>query len=205
MARKMDVEGGDFTRGWFRKRNLSTFRELVRPVWTGRPVTYLEIGVFEGMSMRWVLQQILTSTESRAVGIDPWLMTRKLSGHEMEMVWSRALDNTREWGDRCQLIRSNSHEVLRRMNSRSGFNGIGRNSVDFCMIDGDHNAYAALDDAQQCLELVKPGGWLLFDDVENDKPKENHVKKGLEMFRTCVGNRVKEVWRHKYMVCLEVL
>ena len=32
------------------------------------------------------------------------------------------------------------------------------------------------------MQLLKPGGWLIFDDVENDRKKVDHVRSGLAMF-----------------------
>jgi predicted O-methyltransferase YrrM len=164
-----------------------------------------------------MLQYVLTHPDARAVGIDPWLVTTKLSGDIMEQVMSRALHNVstagKAWASlpgiehvvyKGSLVRGNSAEVLRIMNSR-GLLGISRNSVDLCMIDGNHNDYAAYDDAEQCLPLMKPGGWLLFDDVENQVTKKRHVKQGLEMFIKDYRDKVNFIWKDRYMECFEVL
>ena len=208
MARKMDVDvtGKQFTRGWFRARNLSTFREHLYPKWAGKPIIYLELGVFEGMSLLWMFQHILTHPESRAVAVDPWLMTSKMTSQAMEQVMGRAYHNLNfVAGTRCHIVRANSVEALTRMSHRGGFLGITRKSVDVCMIDGDHNAGAVLDDARWVLPLMKKGSWLLFDDVENDKPKANHVKHGLSMFLDEHPDDMALVWKHRYVECYEVL
>jgi predicted O-methyltransferase YrrM len=212
--REMDliIEGHDFkfTRNWFRTRNLATFREHIYPHWRDKQdLTYLELGVFEGMSMVWMLQHLLTSRHDRAVGIDPWLMTTKLSGEFMEEVMKRAHFNLAQWmippdEANMTLIRANSAEVLRRMCGK-GYAGITKDSVDICMIDGNHNAPAVYDDAVHCLQLVKPGGWLLFDDVENVSTKRNHVKHGLSWFMRECYERVKFLWKHRFMEAFEVL
>jgi len=59
--------------------------------------------------------------------------------------------------------------------------------------------------AKDCLKLVRPGGWLLFDDVENDKEKKDHVKQGLEMFLKRNKDSVKQVFKHRYMEGYEKL
>jgi len=193
----------EFTRSWFLNRNLPTFREYIYPEWQGKPITYLEIGVFEGMSLVWMLQHVLTHPNCRAIGIDPWLMTSKLDSDYMREVMSRATKNTSKWRWQgiCGLIQANSAEVLRRMVRKNGYEGISRESVDICMIDGNHNDYAVLDDALLCLQLVKPGGWLLFDDIENDKEKVRHVKQGTRLFLGEVGDKIQLVWKHRYMEC----
>lgn len=191
-----------FTRNWFLNRNLPTFRQYVKP-FAGKPIRYLELGVFEGQSMTWMCQHVLTHPESVGVGVDPWLMTTKLDGAFMEEVRDRALFNTKGFSN-CRLIRGCSAEVLRRMQGRSGYAGITKASVDLCMIDGDHNELAVLDDAQNVLPLMKQGGWMLFDDVENDKPKEHHVKAGIARALHELGSRVSFLWKDRYVECYEV-
>jgi hypothetical protein len=226
MVREMGIEKVEghefqFTRNWFLNRNLPTFRKWVHPEWAGNPCTYLELGVFEGMSMVWMLQHVLTHSDCWAVGVDPWLMTRKLDEDVMEEVMTRACHNTKPWiyigyddgtdfkanpdGCACQLIRGNSAEVLRRMTGKRGCAGITKESVDLCMIDGNHNGPAVLDDARQCLKLMKKGGWLLFDDVENDKKKEHHVLEGLDWFKKESGDKIRFLWKHRYMEAYEVV
>jgi len=206
MSRKLDLipedhpEEFQFTRNWFRQRNLDTFRKYVYPEWHGKNgISYLELGCFEGMSMVWMLQRILTGKDTRAIGIDPWLMTTKLDGDVMEAVRERAFHNTRHY-ENCTLIRGSSAEVLRRMcGFRYGYLGIRKNSVDICMIDGNHNELAVLDDARHVYELMKPGGWMLFDDVENDIPKVAHVKQGLQTFLSEIGDGIRFLWKDRFV------
>ena len=190
-----------FTRNWFQKRNLETFREHVLPTWRGKQCLYLEIGVFEGQSLVWMHQHVLTHPRSRSVASDPWLMTTKLNGDFMEDVHQRAKANLSHFP--ATLIRGNSAEVLRRMCGKGGYEGVQKGTVDLAMIDGDHNELAVLDDARHVIELVRVGGWILFDDVENDIEKKQHVKQGVELFLAESGDRVKELFRHKYVICYE--
>jgi predicted O-methyltransferase YrrM len=195
----MDIQNQgnyDFTRNWFRNRNLPTFRDYIYPVFSNKPTVYLELGVFEGMSMVWMLQHVLTCPGSRGVGVDPWLMTTKLNEQTMEAVYQRALHNTSQHFN-CIIQRGNSAEVLRKMCS-SGFYDIGLSSVDLCMVDGNHNALAVLDDARLVYQLLKPGGIMLFDDVENDIEKADHVKQGVEMFLSEAGSKIQLAWKHGY-------
>lgn len=199
MVRQMDVQGGSFTRGWFRSRNLGTFREYIHPQFSGSPFVYLELGVFEAMSMRWMAQNVLTSPESYAVGVDPWLMTTKLDEEYMDAVKGRAHDNTAEFKN-VMLQRGSSAEVLRKMTGKKGFLGIYKDSVDLCMVDGNHNALAVLDDLRWVYKLMAPGGWILLDDVENDREKQDHVKQGLEMWKEEELD-INMLWKHSYMEC----
>ena len=62
MTRSMGIDSTkykfEFTRRWFLNRNLASFREYVYPDWAGKKATYLELGVFEGMSMVWMMQNM---------------------------------------------------------------------------------------------------------------------------------------------------
>ncbi len=196
-----------FVKRWFVNRNSGTFHQFVRPRYIGRPVTYLELGVFEGLSMVWMFQYVLTHPDSRAVGIDPWLVTTRLSAEEMEEVGERARHNLSPWTDagRCKLIRGCSGEVLERMRRGRGWMGIRRKSVDVCMVDGGHNELQVLDDARNCLPLLRTGGWLLFDDVVNAIQKHRHVRQGLDMFLEECGGKVRLAFRHRYVEAFEKL
>ena len=191
-----------FSRKWFLRRNRATFEEYVYPEWRGRRASYLEIGVFEGMSLAWMMTHVLMHPKSFAVGVDPHLMTTKLSSDEMAAVRQRALHNTKPWRDRCNVIQANSAEVLRRMCGR-GYAGISKETLDLCMIDGNHNAPAVLDDARHVLKRLRPGGWMIFDDYENDRPKENHVKEGVTAFLDEEGSSVELVFQHKYVIAFK--
>lgn len=203
MAREMDIKPDfkfQFTRSWFKNRNLSTFREYIYPEWHDKPCVYLELGVFEGMSMVWMAQHVLVHPQSRGIGIDPWLMTTKLDSDFMEGVKARAEHNTRPYRKKVTLQRASSAEALRKMLRRGGFLGLAANTVDLCMVDGNHNALAVLDDLRLVHKLVRPGGWILCDDVENDIPKQDHVAEGLRLFLE-EGHSLSHVFKHKYVEC----
>jgi hypothetical protein len=40
---------------------------------------------------------------------------------------------------------------------------------------------------------------MLFDDVENQTEKKNHVKQALPTFLEGAGNNIEFLWKHKYM------
>ena len=191
-----------FTKRWFKMRAKHTFKKFVKPAWEGKPITYLEVGVFEGMSLVWMMDNVLTHKDSRAVGIDPWLMTQNATSEQMEEVWERAKHNTNKFGGRCELIRGTSSEVLKMMSSK-GYAGIERNSVDVCMIDGDHYSWIVLDDAESCLRLLKVGGWMIFDDVDYHIRKKGSVSTGLERFLEIHKDEVEQVWHDGFQKAFE--
>lgn len=212
--RDMDLDYSQLlvTRQWFSKRNLATFRTDVLPRYKDKPCVYLEIGVYEGCSARWMCDYVLTHPQSYMVGVDTWLQTSKRTPEEMEEVLARARFNlkphleakTPDGFPRCTLVRAMSADAVRMMVHRAGRWGIRRGGVDVCMIDGHHSELAVLDDARFAIQLVKKGGLLIFDDVRNDKVKEDHhVVDGINMFLQESGHKVKMVFQGRYLDAYE--
>ena len=200
----MNQHNFKFSKRWFYNRDHSTFCKYVYPEWAGKPLFYLEIGIFEGMLMSWMMEHIVTHPESKAVGIDPWLMTSKPNAYNMDNIRKKAFHNTSIWKDRCHLIRGNSVEVLMAINRKRHFHhGINMNTLDLCMIDGDHTAPGVWNDARLVYPLLKKGGWMMFDDVENVSKKKFHVKDGIKLFLKHLPRRHKMelLWKDRYMEC----
>jgi len=205
---ELDYDKMQTTRHWFSKRNLGWFRDKIMPRYKGKPCVYVEVGVFEGCSLRWMLDYVLDHPDSFGVGIDTWLMTPKRSNADMEEVYQRARFNLAPYlgeGPRpkCQLVRAMSADALRMMCLRGSWN-VRPGTVDVFMIDGQHTDLAALDDGRQAMKLVKPGGWILWDDVRNDREKDDdHVERGLRQWQEEFRGRIAPAWTSKYMECFE--
>jgi len=73
------------------------------------------------------------------------------------------------------------------------------------MVDGHHKSFAVAEDARISLRLLRQGGWLLFDDVENMRKKKDHVKQGIELFLSKHSCRVKLLWKHHFMEAYQKL
>jgi predicted O-methyltransferase YrrM len=149
------------------------------PVWEqalaeykGKPdLNYLEVGVFEGRSLLWMLDNVLTDPSSRATACDifqdaeikgykdVFLSNLKLSGHEA----------------RVKVVQGYSQVELRPLPVES---------YDIIYIDGSHAAGDVLEDAVLCHRLLKHGGLLIFDDYLGglEKPPADRVKPALDAF-----------------------
>lgn len=197
-----------FTRRWFEVRNQQTFSTFLPPRFSGKePVHLIQIGVFEGMDLVWDFQNILCHPDSRALAIDPWAATSRIDGKTMMEVRERAIHNLKPWEEKLSLCQGFSHEVLAPLVEgtpvRIQGKTIQRGEWDLIVIDGDHSASAVLSDACQSYQLARRGGWLLFDDVRNRKPKQEAVREGLDRFRMRKGDAVRTVWQHRFCDCLE--
>lgn len=184
------------TRRWFQYRNQATWSTFLLPKYGGgQPVSMIQIGVFEGGDLSWSASHFLTHPQSYCLAVDPWLPTTKLDEAHMEGVMERAMGNLAPWilEGKLQAVRGLSQDVLPTV--------IG--DYDLVIIDGDHRASAVRQDAENALRLLKPGGWMVFDDVRQKRFKKDEVPAGLEQFLEKHGDKVKLVWKHRFCDCFE--
>jgi predicted O-methyltransferase YrrM len=133
----------DFTTDWFSRQI---------PIWSatfaslrGRPdLRYLEVGVYEGRSLLWMLENVLTHPTSRLTGIDIELRPRLASNIEKS-----------GQAERINMIVGPSQTELRKLPARS---------FDVIYIDGSHVSADVLADAVLGFELLNEGGLIVFDD-----------------------------------------
>ena len=163
----------EFTYDWFTS---------AVPIWTrvlapyaGRPEThYLEVGVFEGRSAIWMLNNILTHPTSTLTGIDLFpgdLKERYLANLQLSGAAEKAI-----------TIAGRSQDELRNLKP---------DSYDIIYIDGGHTADMVLADAVLCWDLLKVGGLLIFDDYRwkrEEYPAEVRPGVSIESFITAYRN-----------------
>jgi predicted O-methyltransferase YrrM len=149
------------------------------PIWEqaladykGKPnLNYLEVGVFEGRSALWMLDNVLTDPSCHATLCDlfqdaeiknykdVFLANLKLSGHE----------------GRATVVEGFSQIELRKLPV---------DSFDIIYIDGSHMAADVLEDAVLCHRLLKRGGLVIYDDYLGglENPPAERVKPALDAF-----------------------
>jgi len=195
----------DFTRKWFLSRNIKTWSTFLPLKYSNeRPINMLQIGVFEGMDLVWCMQHIAGHPDSRVFAIDPWAATNKLDHVYMEGVYQRAQRNLSPWISRICLMRGYSDSVMELMKHGAQHNKtiIYPDGWDLIVVDGDHTADAVYTDARLAFDLIKPGGWVIFDDVRNRVEKKDHVVHGLERFvDNQTDHALKFEWAHRYCDC----
>ena len=140
-----------FSEDWF-SENIPTWTQVFAP-FAGKPnLHYLEIGVYEGRSFFWMLENVLTHPSSRLTAIDIFVPTP---------LEKRFLDNAAASGraDRITTIKGYSAVELR---------ALPLDSYDIIYIDGSHAGDDVLVDTALCWGLLKNGGILVFDDFKWD-------------------------------------
>lgn len=139
--------GYQFSEDWF-SPNIPVWLEVLEPL-RGQPdVRYLEIGVYEGRSVIWMLENILTHPSARLTGIDLFPTDALLQ------VYLANLDRS-GFAEKATTIRGSSQVELRNL---------APESYDIIYVDGSHTADDVMTDAVLSWLLLREGGFLIFDD-----------------------------------------
>lgn len=137
-----------FTAGWHKRRAAKWARALA-PYQGKANLRYLEIGVFEGRSLVWMLEHILTDPSSTATVIDPF-------SDEYEQNFD------------ANVAAAGAEQ---RVTKRKGFSetelrALAPDSFDIIYVDGSHTADDVLLDAMLSWDLLREGGVVIFDDYQ---------------------------------------
>ncbi len=169
----------EFTEDWL---------TAVAPVWDNlfkslknqEDLKYLEVGVFEGRSLIWMLQNIFNHSSSNAVAIDTFF----------ECPREKLVENLRRAKvlERIDLVEGNSRDALKKMEPAQ---------FDLIYIDADHRARGAMADLILSWDLLRIGGYLIFDDYNihsSINPVEASVMIGADCFLTAFQNELRLVF-----------
>jgi len=135
-----------FSEDWF-SGNIPTWKSILSQFKNKPRIHYLEIGVFEGRSLIWMLENILTHPTARATCVDNFC-----GDYEKQF---RANLKISGFSKKVKTIKGRSQIELRKL---------PLNSFDLIYIDGSHIAPDALTDAVLSWALLKTDGLLIFDD-----------------------------------------
>jgi len=176
-----------FSTDWFTNRSrISVWEEVLGPMKGTAFLNYLEVGVYEGRSAIWMLENILTHPTARLIGVDTFPGDLK----------ERFMTNVRISGfeRKVTAIKGYSRVELRNL-------PLGR--FDIIYIDGSHAAADVLADAVLSWELLKNGGLLIFDDYPlwPHLPDERRPQIAIDAFISVYRNSI-EVIHQDWMVIL---
>jgi predicted O-methyltransferase YrrM len=155
----------NFTTDWFSYAipNFQAITQFLGPV-----PRVLEIGVFQGRSTCWILENMLADNGTM-ISVDPFI-DDEIDAFDSESVTASPHYNQ----ERLDLWRANTQEVIRpgqTLDLRLGrsYRELARlitenQSFDFIYVDGNHAAAAVLSDACACFGMLRIGGIMLFDD-----------------------------------------
>jgi hypothetical protein len=132
---------------WWGFEHHANFEQIKKYFYSRMDLAFLEIGVCEGKTTVWLLDNVLTGSKSKIWCIDPYITENgryNLYLHESKVI----------------LHRDTSEKIL------SGMLLSHRCFFDFIYVDGDHNASVVLQDLILSWRLLKVKGIMLIDDYE---------------------------------------
>jgi predicted O-methyltransferase YrrM len=149
-----------FTQDWFSRSIPSWTLILNKLSERTSHLRILEVGVFEGRSTCWLLQNHCKTPESSIVAIDSFQGGIEHQGMELGTLRKRFEANIATVASPAQVeIREGfSLPQLAKLIAE------GYQRFDFISIDASHQAPDVLGDAVLGFELLKPGGVMAFDD-----------------------------------------
>jgi len=132
---------------WWHKSRADEWERVLAPYRGREQLRYLEVGVFEGRSLLWMLEKVLTHPTSTAVAVDIFMDEYEAS-YDANILASGA-------AQRVTKIKEPSRTALRKL---------PLDSFDIIYIDGSHTADDVLADAVLSWDLLREGGLIIFDD-----------------------------------------
>jgi SAM-dependent methyltransferase len=162
---------------WFQVTAADNFARFLSPL-AGTPgLRFLQVGVFTGDATMWLVENVLTGSDSRLVDVDTWKGSDEPEHRGFD--WS---DVEATYLNRTAAARKVSRVVPRKQLSRVFFTAIATYDFDFIYVDGAHDSFTVLNDAVDAFRVLKPGGLLAFDDYNWDT-----VAAGVDGFAGCCG------------------
>ena len=139
-----------------------------------RPTRYLELGVFEGRSLRWMAQHILVHPESSAVAIDSWTGLERRYGKPKD-IEALARKNLLPYKEKVRFINGILPQALE---------AIAGQKFDIIYVDDGHQPDHCYEVTKAVWPMLAPGGHIGWDDYEGFPYPPNHplVKEGVERF-----------------------
>ena len=156
----MSKPEAQFTQDWF-SRSIPSWQFLLSRIIQKNPhLRVLEVGVFEGKSTCWLLENFCKTPESVIVAIDSFQGGIEHKGMELGSLRTRFESNIATVGSatKVQIREGYSLPQLAQLVAE------GVEPFDFISIDASHQAPDVLGDAILGFQLLKPGGVMAFDD-----------------------------------------
>jgi len=182
--RSLDQKDYLFSSDWF-TYHIRVWEELLTEFKGKAGVRYLEIGVFEGRSAIWMLENILTHPSARLTAVD-------IFPDDLQERFVGNLDKS-GFRDKAEIFKGKSQEILRELPLAS---------YDLIYIDGSHRAKHVLLDAALSWDLLKEGGLLIFDDYlwNLEFPADLIPKGSIDTFLMAFGDELELLHRKGQVV-----
>ena len=148
---------------WFEMTAKQNFESQLLPLAGKFNLRFLQIGAFTGDATVWLVDNILTQSNSVLEDVDIWTGSDEQEHKDMDWV-----DVERVYDSR---IAFRPNVIKYKMTSTEYLKSLEEPTFDFIYIDGDHTAEGVLKDAVLAWRLLKPGGIIAFDDYLWEDPR----------------------------------
>ncbi len=184
-------------RKYFRKTSLKQKghgETFLKEVFDKKPKSFLEIGVFHGVTARNVCELLyqIHGIDFKYVGLD---LFEKSDQNKFEVIPSTNFKNPfkkfyhqyitrqdpysieavsnllKKFKDQVHLIKGNSNQVVKKMDM---------SKIDFVFLDGGHEYNTVVNDLNSCIDVLKFNGSILCDDYNLGSAPG--VKKAIDEF-----------------------
>lgn len=184
-----------FTKNW---------HDTAAPFWSmylghlkDKPLTYLEIGCYEGKSLHWMFQNILTSSQSYATVVDTFDGSDEHKEEDKRNLYKRFSENIKDYSHRVKIIVGKSQEELRSIDRK----------FDIIYIDGSHKTSDVLEDAVLSWRLLKKDGIMIFDDYTWHffKDELQNPVIGIDCFLKAFAGQYNEIFKAHQVIIRKVV
>jgi predicted O-methyltransferase YrrM len=164
-----------FTKDWF-SINIPSWEIILNDLANKPNINGLEIGVFQGRSTCWLLENIFTHPTATLNAVDTFQGNVEHVGMpEIDNLFTVFVTNTAEYGNKLTTFKMSSQNYLTSF----------KNTYDFIYVDGDHHAWACLEDMVLSWPQLKKNGIMIVDDYgggEEDAEIQDLPKTGINSF-----------------------
>lgn len=172
---------------WF-KLAKKTFTTFLSPLKGKDNLLFMEIGVFEGRSAIWQLNNILTGQNCKILCVDAFYGSPEHNsmGVNLHELRTRFEYNLKPYVGKYQILEGLSKDVLRTKEYD--------NKIDVCYIDGSHTAYDVLTDMCLVYPMLKNGGLMICDDYMwnyNNLPTQSTPFIAINSFMNCFKGKIQ--------------
>ena len=165
---------------WFKQIAQHNFEQFLTPL-AGKPdLNFLQLGVFTGDASVWLLENVLTGTDSTLYDVDTWAGAPNepiQTAMDFDDVWNTYRSKTERFTN-LSGVRTTTQDFLLSFTMHLP-------TYDFIYVDAHHTSASAFLDCELSWPLLTSGGILAIDDYEWTHPDgvEIHAPKlGIHMF-----------------------
>lgn len=169
----------EYTVDWF-TNNLPLWTKLFKTS-VNKPINFLEIGTYEGRSAIWALENVLTHPDSKMTCVDDW----KTPGTFQR--FKKNISSNPAFKGKVQIYKGQARDSLKHPN-------ILKQQYDVIYIDADLHSSSVMEHAVLAFPLLKPGGYIIFDDYTYSKHRDNRCpKQAIDAFINAYADDIRVI------------